>query len=61
MKSIDQRAVSVLELCKIFSVKESWVRQMVFQRRIPYFKLGNLVRFNLCEINDWITKNRGGL
>ncbi|MEM1223293.1 MAG: hypothetical protein AAGH40_11060 [Verrucomicrobiota bacterium] len=29
-----------------------WLRQMQAQRRIPYIKIGHLVRFNIDEVRD---------
>ena len=30
------------------------VRRLVAERRIPYLKLGNLLRFDPQQINDWL-------
>ncbi len=34
-----------------------WVRQMQGQRRIPYVKMGNLVRFNVNAVRIAIEEN----
>lgn len=40
-----------------------WIRKMQAQRRIPYIKLGHLVRFDLDEVRealrqDWTVRSR---
>ncbi|MCF7897751.1 MAG: helix-turn-helix domain-containing protein [Candidatus Omnitrophica bacterium] len=30
----------------------------VSEKRIPYVKMGNTLRFDIKEIEDWINKNR---
>lgn len=34
-----------------------WLRQMQAQRRIPYIKIGHLVRFNLSEVREALEEN----
>ena len=34
-----------------------WLRQMQAQRRIPYIKIGHLVRFNLEEVREALTNH----
>ena len=39
-------------------VNTSFVRRLVYERRIPYFKIGKLVRFDLDEIDSWLERQR---
>jgi excisionase family DNA binding protein len=50
--------LSTLELSKLLKISESWVRKKVFMRELPYFKVGNCVRFKREEILIWIEKNK---
>lgn len=34
------------------------VRRLVLEKRIPYFKVGGLVRFEIEDVEAWITANR---
>ena len=39
-------------------VGERFVRRMVEERRIPYLKIGRLVRFDIGEVEEWIGSKR---
>lgn len=45
---------TIPELCSILKVKESWIRRQIYRNRIPYHKLGRLIRFHRDEINQWL-------
>ena len=34
------------------------VYTMVSQRRIPYVKVGRLTKFDVADLDKWITKNK---
>src|SRR5262249_52210924 len=40
------------------SVTERFVRRLVFERRIPFLKIGHFVRFEPAEIERWIVETR---
>jgi excisionase family DNA binding protein len=46
------------ELCYTLSVKESWVRSQIFHGRIPYKKVGRLIRFYKPEIEQWLEESK---
>ena len=48
-----QELVSVQTLSRLLDVKEKTIREWVLKRKIPYHKLGKLVRFHLSEIRAW--------
>ena len=50
--------VTALEIANFLKMKESWVRQRVHKDEIPYLKIGNLVRFNLLDITDWLDSKK---
>lgn len=39
------------------SVTERWVRRAVDERRIPYIKLGRLLRFDPDALDAWVAAN----
>jgi len=39
-------------------VGERFVRRLVEERRIPYLKIGRLVRFDAREVEEWIGSRR---
>ena len=40
------------------SVTERFVRRLVFERRIPFLKIGHFIRFEPAEIERWIAEAR---
>jgi hypothetical protein len=34
------------------------VRRLVAERRIPYIKLGHLLRFDPAQIDEWLERSR---
>ena len=44
----------VPELARMLRVSEDFIRAQVQQRRIPYYKVGKLIRFDPREITDWL-------
>jgi excisionase family DNA binding protein len=38
------------------AVSERFVRRLVFERRIPFLKIGHFVRFDPTEIERWISE-----
>lgn len=39
-------------------VSVRYVRRLVAERRIPYFKLGHLVRFDIEEVEAWLSRTK---
>ncbi len=35
-----------------------YVRRLVAEKRLPYYKIGRLVRFDPAEITDWLASRR---
>ena len=47
--------ISLNQLLTIYpSFKKSWIRSLIFNNKIPHYKIGGLVRFELNEIEAWI-------
>ncbi len=54
MRSNESIFLTVKELALRNNLKENWIRNKVFSRKIPFYKIQGLIRFNEREINDWI-------
>ena len=50
--------LTVTDLADLLKMKESWVRQRVHKDEIPYYKIGNLVRFNYIDISSWLESKK---
>lgn len=40
------------------AVSERYIRRLVFERRIPFLKIGHFIRFDPADINSWIAQAR---
>jgi excisionase family DNA binding protein len=45
-------------VASLLDVKESFVRRLVAQRRIPFLKIGKFIRFDPDEIGQWLDHRR---
>lgn len=50
--------ISIPELADELGVKVSYVRRLVHERRVPYVKVGRLVRFDPVEVRAWLAEGR---
>lgn len=50
--------IGVDALALRLGVSERFVRRLVAERRIPFFKIGKFVRFDPAEIDGWIEQCR---
>jgi excisionase family DNA binding protein len=39
-------------------VNERYVRRLIAERRVPYLKIGHLIRFDPNDIEQWIAQAR---
>jgi excisionase family DNA binding protein len=46
--------LTIKEVCELLSVKESWVRSQIMQKKIPYTKVGWLIRFKKEDLELWL-------
>ncbi len=49
--------VGVKELAERLGVNQYWVRNAVRDKRIPYYHVGRLLRFDMTEIERWLGEN----
>lgn len=57
---MQSKLLSIKEISTYLSVKESWVRSQIFQGKMPFIKIGHLIRFKVSEIEEWINNQSNG-
>ena len=50
--------LTIDQLAEQLGITTRHVRRLIAERRIPYIKIGGLVRFDSEEISSWIDANR---
>ena len=50
-----ERLLTVEDICRILRCKKSYVYTLTFQHRIPFIKIGRLLRFRESEFQEWLT------
>lgn len=56
--SLPRPLVDIPTVAELLGVSERHVRRLVFEERIPYFKVGRFVRFDTAEIGAWLEDHR---
>jgi excisionase family DNA binding protein len=51
-----EELVDITELQRITSIKVTTLRKLVAHKRVPFVKIGRLVRFRLSEIDAWLVQ-----
>jgi excisionase family DNA binding protein len=46
--------IDINELGRVTNIKTATLRKYVAQRKVPFVKVGRLVRFRLSEIENWV-------
>ena len=52
------KLLSPQELSDVLNISIETVYAWTSQKRIPYIKMGRLVRFNVDEVNKWLERQR---
>ena len=55
---VEQRYVGVKELALYLGIKVSTVYAWTSMRKIPFYKVGRLPRFDLVEISAWMQEQK---
>jgi excisionase family DNA binding protein len=50
--------LSIDQLAQRLGITVRHVRRLVADKRVPYYKVGRLVRFDPTEITDWLATRR---
>ena len=51
---MQKELLSIKEMASFLGVKEATIYSWVHQRRIPYYKIGRLVKFRISEAAEWL-------
>ncbi len=54
----NKNLLTISELASALNLKPSKIRRMIFERKIPFLKLGRLIRFNFEDINLWLQEQK---
>lgn len=52
------KLISIKELSRFLSVKQSTLYAWVHNGTIPFYKLNGLIRFDLDEIHEWVRNSK---
>jgi excisionase family DNA binding protein len=55
---MDKKYLNINELSVYLGLKVGTIYVWVCQRKIPYIKLGRLLRFDIKEIDDWMKSGK---
>jgi excisionase family DNA binding protein len=50
--------LSLLEAAEHLGVSTSFVRRLVYERRVTYYKLGRYLRFNPTDLDEYVLHSR---
>lgn len=50
--------MNIDQVAEYLNVKPRFVRRLVTERRIPFYKVGKFVRFDRAEIRSWSIETR---
>jgi|GEM_PF-2606586 len=56
--SAEANLLTVAEAAALLGVRPSWVYAQTCRRRIPFVKLGALVRFDRAELDKWVAAQK---
>lgn len=54
---MEKRYLGIKELGEYLGIKEGTVYSWVCYKKIPYIKVGRLVKFDLIRIEKWLEEN----
>ena len=55
---MEKRFIGIQELSEYLGITKGTLYSWTFQKRIPYLKVGRLVKFDLQEIEIWLKERR---
>jgi excisionase family DNA binding protein len=55
---MEKRYLGIIELSEYLGLTKGTLYVWVCQRKIPFLKIGKLVKFDLEEIGDWLKDKR---
>ena len=58
MEIINKALLTPVEVCALLNVKVSTIYSWVSTERIPYVRLGRLIRFDFKDVMAWVGKQK---
>ena len=58
VRPMEKRFYNVQEIAQYLGVSVNTIRSWVWLRKIPWFKIRGLVRFDLKEIDQWMKEQK---
>lgn len=55
---MERRFIGIEDLSKYLGLTKGTLYVWVCQRRIPYLKIGKLLKFDIIEIDQWLKEKR---
>ncbi len=55
---MEKRFIGPHELSQFLDMKPDTIYSWIWQRKIPYFKIGSRVKFDLREIEEWLKEKK---
>jgi len=55
---MEKLLIDIKEISNLLGVSEKTLYGWVHQRKIPFLKMGGLLRFDLSDIEKWIQKKK---
>jgi excisionase family DNA binding protein len=55
---MERRFIGIKELAVYLDLKEPTIKAWLYQGRLPFVKMGRLIKFDIREIDVWIAKQR---
>jgi len=55
---MERRFIGISELSEYLGLPKGTLYTWAWQRRIPYLKIGKLLKFDIIEINQWLKDKR---
>ena len=52
------RHLSVAETADYLGTSERFVRRIVAERRVPFYRVGRHLRFRLSDLDEWLASHR---
>ncbi len=52
------KLLNINELAEYLSVKEASIRSWVYKKKIPFIKVGKLIRFKVEDIESWLQSKK---
>lgn len=56
VRTMTKKICDITEVASYLQVSVSEIRKLVRERKIPHFRVGNRLKFDLININNWIEK-----